>query len=344
MPKAPSNERTAARMRSDALEWLLEKDDQLPSARFLALRDLLGVPADDPQLKAAQADVMRKGPVPAILAAQTADGYWEKPGAGYSPKYRAGVWSLLVLAELGADPNDQRVRRGGLYLLSNSIAPNSAFAYNTRPQPSGAVLCLNGNLQFALRALGFGEDERLAAAAEWLARVIVGDEDVRFYASGTSGPGFACGINQAQPCGWGANKALRGLLAVPATERTPAIQRALATGAEFLLSRDPVEADYPFTERVSSTWFKLGFPLSYWSDVLETVDNLVRLGHADDDRLQSAIAWVLSKADDQGRWKMQNGLNRKMWIDIEKQGKPSKMVTLRALRALNHAGRFQPAG
>jgi hypothetical protein len=29
-----------------------------------------------------------------------------------------------------------------------------------------------------------------------------------------------------------------------------------------------------------------------------------------------------------------------MWADIEKQGKPSKMVTLRALRMLKGAGAF----
>jgi hypothetical protein len=29
-----------------------------------------------------------------------------------------------------------------------------------------------------------------------------------------------------------------------------------------------------------------------------------------------------------------NSLNGKMWIDIEKKGKPSKWVTLRALRLL----------
>jgi len=47
------------------------------------------------------------------------------------------------------------------------------------------------------------------------------------------------------------------------------MERAIEVGAEFLLSRDPAVADYPYTKRVSSTWFKFGFPLSYWSDVLE---------------------------------------------------------------------------
>jgi hypothetical protein len=225
-----------------------------------------------------------------------------------------------------------------LYVLSHSIASNAAFSCNSKPQSSGALLCLNGNMLFALRRLGYGADERVKAATDWLARAIIGEGGIRYFVSGTSGPGFACSVNQGQPCGWGANKALKALLASPQKERTPRIERALAAGAEFLLSRNPVEADYPWTERVSSTWFKLGFPLSYWSDVLETVENLVGMGYGRDQRLQAAMDWIMAKADEKGRWRLQNSLSRKMWIDIEQQGRPSKMVTLRALRMLKAAG------
>jgi hypothetical protein len=116
------------------------------------------------------------------------------------------------------------------------------------------------------------------------------------------------------------------------------VERALEVGAEFLLSRDPPVADYPYTGRVSSTWFKLGFPLSYWSDVLETVSNLVELGYGKDPRLSSGLDWIVGKQDDNGRWKLENSLNGKMWVDIEAKGKPSKWVTLRALRVLKGAG------
>jgi hypothetical protein len=35
---------------------------------------------------------------------------------------------------------------------------------------------------------------------------------------------------------------------------------------------------------------------------------------------------------------MENSVNGKMWVDIEEKGKPSKWVTLRALRVLRMAG------
>lgn len=315
-----------------------------PGVRYFALRDLLDLPEGDAEIRAAKEAIMQSGPVPVILEAQEPSGAWVKEGAGYSPKYRATGWSMLILAELGADPGEPRVRKGCQYVLEHSLAGNGAFSVYQSLTPSGAVLCLNGNLLFALQRLGFGSDPRVQTAIEWTARAILGEEPIRYYASGTAGPNFACGINLGQPCGWGANKAIRGLLEVPQAERTALIKRALEAGAHFLLSRDPAAADYPYSNRVSSTWFKLGFPLSYWSDVLETVSNLVDLGYGGDTRLKRALEWIVGKQDGQGRWKMENSLNGKMWVDIETKGKPSKWITLRALRTLKRAGLYAASG
>jgi hypothetical protein len=172
---------------------------------------------------------------------------------------------------LGADPTDERVRRGCEYLLNHSLASNNAFSARQRPVPSSAIHCLNGNLLSALPRLGYFDEPRVQAALDWQVQAITGQGQIDYYQSGTTGPGFACAVNLGQPCGWGAAKAMKALLAVPSQQRTPAIQQALDVGAQFLFSRDPVVADYPYTGRVSSSWFKFGFPLSYWSDVLEVV-------------------------------------------------------------------------
>ncbi len=331
-------------LKASPLPWLLRPDRDRPGVRLFALRELLGRPASDPEVRRAQKAVMRSGPVPAILGAQEPGGYWLKPGGGYGPKYISTIWQIPWLAELGADPADPRVRKGCEYVLAHGVAANGAFAFFERPVPSGAVHCLNGNLVWALIQLGFGDDPRLHAAAQWIARAITGEGKIEFYASGTNAPGFACGINLGQPCGWGANKSIRALLAIPPRRRTPLIKRALRQGGEFLLARDPAAADYPYTRRVSSTWFKLGFPLSYWSDVLETVANLAALGYGKDPRLTRAWAWLMAKQDSDGRWPLENPIRARMWADIETQRGPSKWVTLRALRAFKAAGKFAASG
>ena len=218
--------------------------------------------------------------------------------------------------------------------MNHSLAPNNAFSARQRPVPSSAIHCLNGNLLSALLRLGYIDDPRVQAALDWQVQAITGQGQIRYYQSGTNGPGFACAVNLGQPCGWGATKAMKALLAVPPKQRTPAIQQAIEVGAEFLFSRDPAVADYPYTGRVSSSWFKFGFPLSYWSDVLEVAAVLVELGYGDDPRLGNALQFILSKGDRQGRWRLENTLNGKLWVDIEQKGRPSKWITLRAWRVL----------
>lgn len=321
-------------VRGDPVGWLLEPDPANPGVRYFALRDLLNCPEDEADVRRARAAIMKNGPVPAILAAQQPEGYWYKPGTGYSPKYQGSDWQIILLAELGAEPTDKRVKQGCEYLLQHNIASTGAFTCYRQLKPSGAVFCLNGNLLHALLHLGYADDPRVTMAFNWLAQAITGKGEVAFYKSGTAGPGFICGASLDKPCGWGAVKALKALSAIPPEQRTRLMKQAIQIGVEFLFSRDPAVADYPYAERISSAWFKFGFPLSYWSDVLEITAVLAELGYGSDPRLDNAIQFILSKQDDRGRWKLENGLNGKMWMDIEKKGQPSKWVTLRALRVL----------
>ncbi len=320
-------------LNGDPLPWLLEEDLDHPSIRYFTLRDLLDRSEYDPEVQEAKASIMESGPVPAILDAQEPEGYWVKPGSGYSPKYQGTVWQILLLAELGADPGDERVQQGCAYLLDHSIASNGAFSALAKPVSSGAIPCLNGNMLYALQKLGFDGDPRVQDALRWLAQAVTGEGDFQYLKSGTTGPSFACSANNAQPCGWGANKVLRALIVVPEEQRTLDMKHAIQVGTEFLFGRDPAKADYPYSERVSSTWFKFGFPLSYWSDVLETTAVLADLEYGNDPRLENGIRFILEKQDDQGRWKLENTMNR-MWVNLEKKGEPSKWVTLRALRVL----------
>ena len=123
---------------------------------------------------------------------------------------------------------------------------------------------------------------------------------------------------------------------LPSSARTPPIRAAIETGIDFLLSRDPALADYPagWSDKPSRSWFKFGYPIFYVTDVLQNLEALASLGVGPDPRLDAAIELVLSKQDAQGRWKLEYTYNGKTWADIEEKGKPSKWVTLRALRVL----------
>jgi hypothetical protein len=114
------------------------------------------------------------------------------------------------------------------------------------------------------------------------------------------------------------------------------VQLAIERGTSFLLSCDPLVADYPTADGrpPSGSWFKLGFPSGYVADVLQNLEALCELGLGTHPRLRPALDWVLRKQDSHGRWKNEYAYDGKTWIDFKAQGAPSKWVTLRACRVL----------
>jgi len=324
------------RVRVDPLPWLL--DEETPAVRHLALRGLLGRPADDPEVAAARAAAMRTDPIASILAAQHPEGWWVRPGHGYSPKYTSTVWQVIFLDQLGADGNDPRIRKACEYVLEHSQSSSGGFGALgsglAKPPPSGVAHCLNGNLVRALIGFGLLEDQRVQRSLAYQAASVTGEGMERWY-SLTPGPGFRCGANYGDPCAWGATKAILALARVPAEGRTPAVARALEEGAAFLLSRDPSVADYPMgpNSTPSSSWFKLGFPSGYVADLLQTLEALCEAGMAGDPRLDRAVDCV-AQQDAQGHWPNRYAYAGKMAIDIDRPGRPSKWVTLRACRVL----------
>ncbi len=71
-------------LKDDPIPWLLEPD--APGVRYLAMRDLLDLPADDPELNAARADAHSRGPIAAILAEMNPEGYWVRAWRRLQPQ------------------------------------------------------------------------------------------------------------------------------------------------------------------------------------------------------------------------------------------------------------------
>ena len=312
------------------LKWLLEKDEERPGVRYFALKEILGLPEDSQEVREALAANMLSGPVPVILANQQPEGYWAKPGSGYGPKYQSTVWQIIFLADLGADPQNEQVRRGCEYLIRHTLSPNGTFS--TGGGDKYELFCLAGNLIYALISLGFGDDPRILNAVEWNANTILKGA----YPGCYSQENFICAINESKPCAWGATKIIKAFLKIPEEQRSLAVRQALKAGETFFMSCDPAKADYPYTNSVNPIWFNLHYPSGYWSDILEVTSLLVDLGYAHDPFLYNALELILQKQDKSGLWPMeQNKLMSKMWTNIDRQGKPSKWITLRVLRMLN---------
>jgi hypothetical protein len=329
-------------LHKDSLPWLLESDT--PGVRYLALRDLLDLSPEDRELKAARRAAHTEGPIPEVLSKMNKEGYWVKPGPGYNPKYSSTVWSIILLAQLGASVHeDKRIEQACSYLVDHALAEGGQFTTTESKAASGTADCIQGNLLWSLAELGH-DDPRLKTAYEWMARTVTGDgiapmqdktAPVRYYA-GKCGPTFACGANNKLPCAWGGVKVMLAFGNLPPKRRTPVIKKAIEHGVDFFFSVDPATAGYPsgWAAKPSGNWWKFGFPVFYVSDLLQVVQALVGLGYGSDPRLRNAFDIIREKQDSEGRWSLEYDYTGKTWIDFGKKKQPNKWVTLRALRVL----------
>ena len=309
-------------MKDDALlDWLLEPAN--PSARAFALRDLMGRTEQDDEVVVAREAIMSSSPVRAILDAQYPDGYWVKPDRGYSPKYKASIWQLIFLADLGASRTEP-IARACEHVMDAALRPDLGL-FSAHKHSSGVFPCLNGDLLRALYHLGYDHHPTVLAVTEALAQRVLSD-------------GLICVRNGAQikdkgtwqPCAWGCVRVLRGFAAIPVGERSPIVCRAIERGVAFLLSLDLARDHHPLVDGASGNWLRFGFPSSYESDLLEALLALAELGVRA--HLPAAVQIVLEKRDASGRWTLERAL--RSWADFGTQGEPNKWITLRALKVL----------
>lgn len=329
----------------EVINWLLEEES--PGVRYLAMRDLAGKPINDPELLAARKAAHQHGPIAEILEAMDSQGFWVKAGPGYSPKYKGTVWSILLLAQLGATvEEDSRIRTACNYLIDHALTPVGQFSVSGAP--SYTIDCLQGNLCWALMELGY-DDPRLEKAFKWMARTVTAEgiapkEDknapMRYFAA-KCGPNFECGANYGQPCAWGAAKVMLAFGQLPQAKRPPLIERAIQQGIDFLFSVDLTKANWPTGSGrpPSRDWWKFGFPVFYITDLLQVAEAFIGLGYGTDARMDGLLELIQSKQDAQGHWLLEFNYASKTWSNFGTKNKPNKWVTLRALRVLKQASR-----
>ena len=243
---------------------------------------------------------------------------------------------MIVLAELNADRNDPRIRSAGEFILRASQDRESGgFAYRGGPSGgyhSAIVPCLTGNMVWSLVRLGFGRDPRVEHGIEWLTKYARFDD-------GTGAAPAGWPYDKLEMC-WGRHtchsgvaKTLKALAEIPEGERSSEVERTIAAAAEYFLQHHIHLRSHDLAKAVKLKWLKFGFPLMWDADALEVFGILAKLGFRDP-RMDEAAELILSKQDAGGRWSLEDTYNGRFQVDIEKKGRPSKWVTLNALKAL----------
>lgn len=304
------------------VRWLLDSD---PSIRWQVMRDLTRAPAE--QVTAERARVANEGAGARLLSLQSADGRWG--GAAWNRGWNSTMHVLMLLRDMGIDPASQQARRATDLVRARvtwqgcgppECERNGFFDGEVEP-------CINAQVT----AVGayFGQDVRSLVA--------------RLLAEQLSDGGWNCeAANGSTRSSF--NTTICVLEALLACERAfgggQEILDARVRGQEYLLERrllrrrstgEVIERD----RKGGAVWTQFAFPTWWHYDVLRGLEYLCNAGVSYDPRMAEALELVASKQDGDGRWRLDTSYPGVMPVDLdEREGQPSRWVTLRARRVL----------
>jgi hypothetical protein len=307
--------------------WLLDSD---PSIRWQVMRDLLDAP--ESEWAAERAKVATEGWGARLLSFQDEDGQWA--GGAFLPSdfdprewqergqpWTATTFSLSQLREFGLDPASDRAQR-----TVELIGANSRWDEGGQPYWEGEVEeCINGRT--VADGAYFGVD--VSSIVGRLVGERQGDGGWNCErVNGSVRSSFASTIN-----------VLEGLLEHErATGGTPESREARKSGEEYLLERKLFRR-LSTGEPADGRFLCFLHPNRWHYDVLRALDyfrfSAILAGADPDPRLGEAIDHVRSRRLEDGTWPLDWSPSGRVWFEVDDgPGKPSRWVTLRAMRVL----------
>jgi hypothetical protein len=324
---SPSVDAAGTAESGSVISWLLSSD---PSIRWQAMRDVLDAP--ESEWTAERAKVETEGWGARLLSCEDEDGQWA--GGAFVPKgfdfsewqkvgqpWTATSFSLSQLRDFGLDPSSHRAKRA-----VKLIGASSRWEHDGQPYWEGEVEeCINGRV--VADGAYFGADVSAIVGRLTGERLDDGGWNCE-RANGSVRSSFASTIN-----------VLEGLLEFEkATGGTPESREARTSGEEYLLERrlfrrlstgEPADAEF------------LSFlhPSRWRYDVLRALDYFrsaaTLSGAAPDSRIGEAVDQLRAKRQEDGTWLLDSRQPGRVWFEIDDgAGKPSRWLTLRAMRVL----------
>jgi hypothetical protein len=341
------------RKEDSTLAWLTGDDN--PPVKYLTLKNLLDTP--ESRLKRARNKINDYPVIRGILKHHKT--FWGKDTHLYR-KYKGGYWNLIFLGDLFADGRDKLIREGVEFLLADNLWHKRIDECSTN------WICLSSNITRAMAALGYADDPRVRTHTEDIAASIVKNDGIvctvmdysllpqcymalpKVLMALGSYAGKKRIVRQATKIAseklleshiyryipeyqdeWNENydTLSKRLKATKSKKNGDTLKKHLAAIRPGILKRNR-------SFKPKQGWLKFGYPLHYNSDILEAMRSMADAGIKYDKRMDDALDVIEKNRLPDCTWKLGFSLNGKMWIDIEKRGRPSKWVTYHALRVL----------
>ncbi len=273
-----------------------------------------------------------------IFKAQDKHGFWKVLPKShkyyldylhYVPNFKATLWTLILLADLGHNREDLRIKKPlreiqkhlfdpihGIYTLKNDHFP---------------IPCLNGNLLYLDCYFNNGPGHQSLKVLEFFCKYQRFDDgnylvEKNKYCTNTSCYG-------KHTCYWGITKLLKGISHIPKEARTESTDELLNKCIQFVLLHKVCFSSHNESKVMVKHMDKLTFPNMYKSDFLEILW-LLKRERVKSERLQAAIDLLKSKQTPNGFWNLETNIHN-MVTSIGQKNQPNQFITNRAKEVLD---------
>jgi hypothetical protein len=177
---------------------------------------------------------------------------------------------------------------------------------------------------------GYGDDPRVEQTLERLAK------------EANPKGGWSCWGSGRNLDSW---EAMSAFAVYPRSRWTEVMRSSVEKGAEFFLQRELHRQGDRYRP-----WYRFHYPVHYYYDLLVGLDFMTALGYGGDPRMKYALNFLRSRRRRNGRWNLdaihpdiegpianwfaKHPRQRPVPYALETAGRPSKMITLTALRVL----------
>jgi len=304
--------------------------------RYLALTELLGRRESDSEAKSTRKNITRIGWAKQILDMRAPSGYWVSEESLYRPKYISTNWMLLILSDFGVTREVPEIAKACETWMKRFRAKDGGFDSSAKGSPKYGHLCITGNTARALVKFGYADHPRVTRAFDW------------FVGHQAELGGWSCWNYGSRPRGRNLDswEPLSAFAVYPRQKWTRGMKLAVEKGAEFFLERELHRQGDRY-----EPWYRFHYPVHYYYDLLVGLDFMTALGYTRDKRLGYAISLLKKKKRPDGRWNLDSvhpdpESPQGSWdhehprqattpFALEDPGKPSRMVTLNAMKVLS---------
>lgn len=247
----------------------------------------------------------------------------------YVPNYKSTLWTLILLADVKADPKDNRFlkplntiaehfldKKTGIFTIGKSHFP---------------IPCLNGNMIYLLSYFESGKEVLINQVVDFFAQYQRFDDGD--FVTPSSFP--YCSNRSCygkHTCYWGVVKLFKGLSFIPPEKRSEKAKVLVNKCIDFILLHEVCFSSHNKAEFLRTNIKHLTFPSMYQADFLEILW-LLKREQVKSESLKKALNLLESKMDSEMTWKIERQI-KDLIVPIGKKNFGNELVTNRALEIM----------